>query len=461
MNLPFGLQLTRRKNVPEGYQSIESTRGWFRIISEPFTGAWQRNIVRSHVDVLTFAANYRCITLKATDIAKLHIKLVQRDSNGVWTELVKEHPAYSPVLRKPNHFQTRIQFIEQWMVSKFIHGKAFILKKRNNRGGTERGNVDAMYVLDPDRVSVKVAPGGDVYYSLSADNLSDTEATVVPAREIIHDVMTPLFHPLCGISPISACALAAMQGLRVQQNSEAFFGNGSMPSGIVEMPDEIDDDQQKEIEDKWAENFSGNNVGRVAVLGAGTKFTPLTIRAVDAQLIEQLKWTSENCCTAHGVPPYKVGVGPMPTYNNIEALNQQYYSEALQINIESAEALLDEGLGLPADLGVEFDLDGLFRADTVQRTTAAERAIKSGMKIDEVRSRFFDLGPVPGGDTVYLQQQNFSLEALAKRDASDDPFGTKQPDPPAPKPPTAEAPEKTIDVGWIEKGFLSGLGRVA
>jgi hypothetical protein len=38
-----------------------------------------------------------------------------------------------------------------------------------------------------------------------------------------------------------------------------------------------------------------------------------------------------------------------------------------------------------------------------------------------------------GGDALYLQQQNFSLEALAKRDAQDDPFRTAPP--PAPTPP--------------------------
>ncbi|EBB2812037.1 portal protein [Salmonella enterica] len=34
-----------------------------------------------------------------------------------------------------------------------------------------------------------------------------------------------------------------------------------------------------------------------------------------------------------------------------------------------------------------------------------------------------NLPPLAGGDSLYLQQQNFSLEALARRDASDDPFG--------------------------------------
>ena len=32
--------------------------------------------------------------------------------------------------------------------------------------------------------------------------------------------------------------------------------------------------------------------------------------------------------------------------------------------------------------------------------------------------------PIVGGDTVYMQQQNFSLEALSKRDQREDPFNT-------------------------------------
>jgi hypothetical protein len=50
---------------------------------------------------------------------------------------------------------------------------------------------------------------------------------------------------------------------------------------------------------------------------------------------------------------------------------------------------------------------------------------------------------VEGGDSAYLQQQNFSLEALAKRDAQPDPFGTS-PKPPAPEPTPEPDPVKTI-----------------
>ena len=154
--------------------------------------------------------------------------------------------------------------------------------------------------------------------------------------------------------------------------------------------------------------------------------------AVDAQLIDQLKWTAENVCVAFHVSPSKIFVTSQPTYNNVEAIDQNYYSETLQNPIECIELLLDEGLGLTEGTqryGVEFDLDGLMRMDTSTRVKAAQEAINAGMTVNEARFKFFDLGPVTGGDAVYLQQQNYSLEALAKRDASANPFAMTRPAP--------------------------------
>jgi len=426
----FGLTITRektrRKSIPYGYQTVEQSRGWWPIIREGFTGAWQRNIVTRTEDILTFAAVYACITLIASDIAKLRIKLTQRTGDGIWEEI--ENSAYSPVLRKPNHFQTRQQFLEQWQTSKLIHGNTYVLKQRNNRGGDRNGNVVAMYVLDPRRVRVVVAPDSAVYYALSNDPLSRLDqAVVVPASEIIHDVMVPLYHPLCGVSPLTACGLAATQGLRLQNQSVDFAANGSQPSGVLSSINDIDPQQAKEVQDRWQEQFTGNNAGKVAVLGLDLKYTPMTMSAVDSQFIEQLKWTAENVCTAFHVPPYMIGIGTMPTYNNIQALNQQYYSQALQAPIEAVEALLDQGLEVPERVGTELDLDGLLRMDTMTQMTAAQTAVKSGMSPNEVRQRFYGLKPVRGGEMPYFQEQDHSLEALAKRDAQDDPFGKAAP----------------------------------
>ncbi len=417
----FGFEIARAKQVPATLSTPTNRGGWWNIIREAATGNWQRNIEWRTEDVLGFAAVYACVTLIASDIGKIRIKLVELDANGIWTE--RESPAFSPVLRKPNHFQIRIKFIEQWLTSKLIHGNAYILKQRD-----QRGIVTALYVLDPQRVKPLVAPNGDVYYGISQDNLSRVSETdiVVPASEIIHDVMVALYHPLCGVSPLNACGLAAVQGLRVQNNSANFFSNASVPSGILTSPATIPNDVAKDLKERWEQNYSGENSGRVAVLGNDLKYEKIAMTAVDAQLIDQLKWTAENVCTAYHVPPYMIGVGQAPTYNNIEALNQQYYAQCLQTLIETIELLLDEGLGLDKQapkLGTEFDLDSLLRMDTASRVKAASDSIGSGaVSPNEARKRYFDLPPTPGGETPYLQQQNFSLAALAKRDSQPDPF---------------------------------------
>lgn len=407
----FGLTIERAKAL----NSVPENRSWYSVVRESFTGAWQRNVTVNREDVLAFHAVFSCMTIIASDIAKLRVKLVAKDASGIWTET--DSPAYSPVLRKPNHFQTRIQFWENWILSKLARGNTYVLKQRDNRGV-----VTKLYVLDPCRVRPMVADDGAVYYELNSDNLVGLaeQTMLVPASEIIHDRFNCLFHPLVGVSPIYACGLAATQGLHIQNNSANFFGNASKPGGLLIAPGKIDQENATRLKDYWDNNFTGENAGKIAVLGDGLQYQTLTIDPVDAQMVEQLKWTSEVVCSTFHVPPYKIGVGSMPTYNNIQSLNVEYYSQCLQALIEAAEVLLDEGLATGDKLGTEFDLDGLLRMDAATQMEVLDKG-KNVMAPNEAR-RKLDLPPKPGGDAVYRQQQDYSIEALAKRDARDDPF---------------------------------------
>ena len=417
------------------------TGGWFPLIKEPYAGAWQQNVSATAETVLAHAAVYACVTLIASDIGKLRVKLVEQDEFGIWHET--ENAAHSPVLRKPNRYQNRIKFYEQWIVSKLVHGNAYAIKQRD-----KRGVVTALYLLDPTRVMPLVAPDGGVYYKVSRDLLSQvTDEIVVPQSEVIHDVMIPLYHPLVGVSPIYACGIAAVQGLQIQQNATKFFSNNAVPSGIVTAPGHITQETADELKARWQEAYSGENYGRVAMLGDGLTYEKMSISASDSQLIEQLRWTAENACTAFHVPPYMIGIGAFPANTNPEALQIQYYSQCLQNLIECIELLLDEGLEMTTNaagrpIGTELDLDDLMRMDTSSKVKASADAIRGGgMAPNEARFRYLDLGPVPGGASPYLQQQNYSLEALAKRDAKEDPFASGKTTPDDAPPPPSDTDE--------------------
>jgi len=423
------------------------------IVREPFAGAWQKNEELKVDTALSSPPLFRCVSLISGDIAKVRLRLVTLTSDGVWEET--DSPAFSPVLRKPNRYQTRIQFISSWMQSRLTNGNAYVLKVRD-----DRGVVKGLHVLEPSRVTPLVAPDGAVYYQLGADPLSGLASDVpaVPASEIIHDRWNTMFHPLVGLSPIFAAGLAAMGGLEIQRDAVRFFRNGSKPSGILTAPHKIDTDTAKRLKEHWETNYSGENAGKIAVVGDGLTYTALRTNADDAQLIDQLKWSAETVCGVFGVPGYMAGVGAAPLNNNVQSQAELYYSQCLQLHIESIELCLDEalgiGLGSPKEgvtYGVEFDLDDLLRMDTATQIKTLGEGVRSGiLKPNEAR-RKVGFGKVPGGDAAYLQQQNFSLEALARRDAQEDPFKT------APAAASPAPAEPANDDGERAARFLDGL----
>jgi HK97 family phage portal protein len=398
---------------------LSTQGGWWPLVHEPFTGAWQRNVEISASSALSYFAVYACYRLITTDIGKLCLRLVEQDRHGVWTET--ESAAFSPVLRKPNTYQTINKYVEQYIGSKLLHGNAYVLKARD-----QRGVVTGLFVLDPTRVTPLVTPDGAVYYRLRRDDLSGVdEEVIVPAREIIHDTMIAPYHPLIGVSPIYACGSAAAQGIAIQNSSKTFFENKSNPSAILIAPLGIKQAQADELQAQW----KARTAGEIAVLGGELKYQQLSLTAVDSQLIEQLKMTAEQVCSAFGVPPYLVDIGPAPPYT-WESLILKYHSQCIQSLTTNFEKAHDEGLELPKPFGVEFDIDDLIWMDSVSRVNSAKTAIEGGgMSPNEARKKFHALGPTPGGDAVLAQQQNFSLAALAERDAND-PFA-KQPALPA------------------------------
>src|SRR4030095_6618511 len=218
------------------------------------------------------------------------------------------------------------------------------------------------------------------------------------------------YHPLVGVSPIYACGIAASQGLSIQTSSQSFFKNASQPGGILTTPNEISEETAATFKERWLAGFTGANAGKVAILSHGMKYEPVAVTAVDAQLIEQLKWTADTVCSCFHIQPYMISAGPPPPYANIEPLTIQYYSQCLQSLIENFELCLDEGLELPEPYGTEIALDDVLRMDRGARSEAASASISSGaLTINEARQKYFDLGSVTGGDTPYLQPQYLAL----------------------------------------------------
>jgi HK97 family phage portal protein len=399
----------------------------FSFVREPFGGAWQRNMEVRNETVMSYPAVFSCITLIASDISKMSPSIQAKDSNDIWKNISDSQ--FEKLISKPNQFQNTIQFMETWMNSKLSRGNTYVMKVKNSAG-----QITELRVLDPDKVVPLVADDGSVFYQISPDKISGLPVQVtVPAREIIHDRFNCLFHPLIGVSPIYACGMAAMQGKHIQESSAQFFKNGGKPSGIITVPGSLNEEKAKEIKTAWDAGYTGENAGKTGLLTGGAQYQALTMSAVDADTVEQQKLSDLAICSAFHVPAYKVGIGDIPSSDNVEALEQQYYSQCLQVLIESIEVLLKETFDLGTTKRIELDIGALLRMDSERRMKSLGEGVKNTILTPNEARKRENLPPVAGGDALYLQQQNFSLDALSRRDAQDDPFSktTSEPTPPA------------------------------
>ena len=77
----LGFNITREKAQPAN----DWRRGW-RVIHEPYTGAWQRNEELVRGDLTCYPALYACLNRVTQDIGKLPFSLRRLGSNGIWVE---------------------------------------------------------------------------------------------------------------------------------------------------------------------------------------------------------------------------------------------------------------------------------------------------------------------------------------------------------------------------------------
>ena len=443
MKLPFGLTISRQKALPPATVPIDQNRNaWFRVF-ESFTGAWQSNVTVDLPQVVSNPVVFACITRIASDASQMPTGL-EALVNGIWTETANN--AFSPVLRRPNNYQNQQQFKESWFLSKLYRGNAYILKERDNRNV-----VVALYVLAPDRVTPLVATDGSIYYQLKCDNMAGGELKediTVPASEIIHDRYHTIYHPMVGLSPLFAAGVEAMKQLAVQNSSTQFFNNKSQPGGVLTAPGAISDETAARLKEAWDTKFTGANAGKIAVVGDGLKYEPIAMTAQESQLIEQLNWGSTAICAAFQMPPFVVGFGPLPANSSVESITSIYYKFCLQQYVQDFERCLTEGLGLSYDLRVSLDEDSLLRMDKSALYKSISDGIRGGFLTPNEGRKMDSRPPIEGGDTVYLQEQDHSLQALAERDKGPDPFGKgSSPTPalaaPDPQPPKSFDPTRS------------------
>jgi HK97 family phage portal protein len=239
------------------------------------------------------------------------------------------------------------------------------------------------------------------------------------------------------------------------------------PSGYLTTENKLDRQKAVEIAERWRTLYGGaENAGKTPVLEMGLNYKALTMNATDAQLIEQLRWTVEDIARVFQIPIFLMGDPSKAMQQSTETLMQIYFSSCLGAHFAILAARINAYFELdPASEYLEFDTDQMFKTNLDARTNAWKNAVQGGLATpNEARAAAFGFNPVPGGDTVFMQQQMVPIDMLGKvalGGGGAPPGGGDQPGGDTPKPPADEPVEENAYSAAVAAALVEEISRRA
>jgi len=381
-----------------------------------------------------------CIDAYAQTMASMEMQLWLEGDDGGYTE-IRSGPVAS-ILRKPNTYQTRSDFILNLIWSLYEWGNGYAVIER--AGAKPVG----LHLVQGNRAQPYIeADTHAVFYAVAANPLMPDMATyLVPQRDVLHVRLHCPNHPLIGVSPIEAAALAMSANVAITQHQAAFFQRMARPSGILSTDEKLTREQIKMLRDAWNAQASGLNAGGVPILGSGLKWQGMSISSQDSEIAAAFNMTIEDVARAFRVPLPLIGSPTGATYNNVEQLIALWMSTGLGFVLQHVESAFDMALEIERPQEIEFDTDSLQRIDLKGRVEALTKGISGGLfSPDEARNRE-GLPRVAFGSEPRLQAQVVPLSQVGMTPA---PSATPAPSTPpdGEEPPSSdEAKAEIIDI---------------
>ena len=192
--------------------------------------------------------------------------------------------------------------------------------------------------------------------------------------------------------------------IAVQQQGNAFFGNGANPSVILKHPKSMSSEAIQRFKAGWFEKFGGSKKSNgVAVLEDGMDVVPLTVNPRDAQVLELRRFLVEDVSRWFRMPPHKIGDLSRSTNNNIEQQNIDYLTDTLLTWVVNLEQEIWLKLVRDDSIEVKTQVKVLLRGDMAARSAYHKDMFYIGaMSVNEIRSDD-DRNPIgPEGDIHYV-----------------------------------------------------------
>jgi len=232
----------------------------------------------------------RCVTLISNAIGMLPLNLMV---NGPAKEIASDHAAHGLLKRRPNTWQTPIEFKSVVQMHALLGGNGYA------RVIWSGSRPIALAPLDSRTVTPSLT---DEYRMVYDVRRSDGGVVTLQARDVLH-LRDVSLDGVNGLSRIKLASEAIDLAQQAERAASRTFRTGVMASGAIEVPTALSDTAYGRMKDSLNGDYAGvENINKWMLLEEGAKASKWASSALDAQHIENRKHQIEEIARAFGVP---------------------------------------------------------------------------------------------------------------------------------------------------------------
>lgn len=356
------------------------------------------------LQVTTVAA---CARVRAEGLT-VPFRVYQETAGG--RKIAVDHPLHLLISRKPNDWQTSLEFLETISFHLDLTFNAFVFV---NRVGRAR-EIRELIPIEPGRVTVEQKDDYSLVYKVRGKN---GQEQVFPADAIWH-LRGPSWNSWVGLDAIAMTRNAIGLSAALEQGQSDGQKNSPQTTAVYSVKDSMGP-EKFEFLAAWMDKHlpGGERAGKPMIVDMGAEFTRMAMSAIDQQLIETRKFQIEEICRGMRVWPIMVGHAgdQSPTFASASEFFQAHKTYTLDPIYRRISQSANVNL-----LGVDDLKAGFYTKFVVNALMSTA---------PQAKSEYYTKALGSGGTKGWLTQNE--VRDLEDMDRSDDPEADKLPQPPA------------------------------
>ena len=231
-----------------------------------------------------------CIDILTRNVARAEFEIKKNGKPETDSRLAK-------LFRYPNRETSRFDLWKQTCAWWSLDGEAFWWFGENYCCGIP----DEIFVLNP-RNMQHVVEDGKVIKWVYTEGGNGKPYIILP-DEIIHFKDWNPWNEYRGVSPLVSLGLEVEQDLLAAKQNSGLLKEGGVPKGLLKTDQVLTEAEAEILARTWDRKYGRGMKNRVAVLGKGTEYQPLTFSPDVLKLYDMKNWNLYTLLAKYGIPP--------------------------------------------------------------------------------------------------------------------------------------------------------------